>query len=300
MTTKAAEQKLFIPDTVGSWVSVNVSVVDVKFLDGVKLYAPAHTIIVATRYPTFEDGSLVASTTQAQVVKFLREYNEVNKTNFRYPTLFEDEAMRDQLGRKHAIFDENFERNDRSWHWGYVADFTRPIPGYEQVEGINGQMLVTRLVGYELPEGEQILGVTTMAPSGMVPKLPRKQLETMIKAEGLKRLEELRGCEIYEKGDKLVDVRNALGYPQFTVEDEARDKNGKLLPHSHHICTPDQDAGETVGHRYVGSHLRDLSRCFYVDLLSGAGFSHSYGSFPLVRKGCVGAEVLRPNGKFTL
>jgi len=294
-----AEQKLALPGKEG-WIEINVPVVDAKFLDGAKLYAPSHTIHVATRYPTFEDGSLVANKTQAQVAEFLKEYNEANKTDFRYPTLAEDEAMRDQLGRKHTMFDENFERNDQSWHWGYVADFTRPCGG-KQVEGINGQMLVTRLVGYRLPEGEQILGVTAMAPSGMVSRLSRKQLEKMINAEGLKRLEELRGREIYEKGDEPVDVRNALGYPQFTFDHEAHDKDGKLLSHSHHVYTPGQNDGETVGDRSADwDERRDDRRCFCVYLDCGAGDSYSCRSFPLVRGGGVGAKVERPINEFTL
>jgi hypothetical protein len=147
--------------------------------------------------------------------------NKTHSTNFRYLTLFEDEAARRQLGKDHAVFDENFERNGQPWRWGYILDFNRPCKE-GMVDGVN-QKLVTRIIGYRLPSGDEELGVTTIAPSGMVPLLSRAALEKMVGASGLKKLEELRGKEIHEKGDEVVDVKNALGYPQFTLDHDYRE-----------------------------------------------------------------------------
>lgn len=272
------------------WVSVNIPVIDATLYDGAHISIPAHVIQVATHYPTYEDGSLVGGMTQAQVAQFLHKYNSAHGTDFRYPMLFEDEAMRDQFGRKHATFGENVEHNDVPRRWGYVADFTRRCGG-GMVEGINGQMLVTRLVGYRLPKGEQILGVATIAPSGVVPKLSRKQLEKMIGADGLKRLEELRGREIYEKRDEVVDVRNALRYPQLTLRypqltlgPDERLEEGKVLPHSHHFYAPGQNDRETEGSRGISRYLHGRRMCFSVNLGCTTGLVSPDKSFPLVRE----------------
>jgi len=298
MPTATAERKLAIPGE-DKWAEVNIGARDFMTLDGNRISIPDYKISVATRYPTYEDGSRVAGMTQAQVAAFLRDYNRANGTKFRYPTLFEDEAMRDQLGVNHPMFDENFKRNGMPWRCGYVADFTRPCSD-KHVEGVNGQMLVTRLVGYRLPEGEQILGVVTIAPSGMVPKLSRKWLEKMVKAEGLNRLAELRGREICEKGNEVVDVRNALGYPQLTLRHDERGEDGAVLRHRYHVYTFGQNDGETVGVRNADWSRHDGLGCFSVSLLFDPSDSHPAGSFSPVRGGGVEAEVTRPGAKFSI
>lgn len=122
------------------WVEVKIPEVDARLYDNSHIYVPEHTIQVASHYPTYEDSKLVADMKQSDVAKFLNKYNKANNCAFKYPTLFEDEAIR-KLGKDHDIFDENFERNGMPWRWGYVADFTRPYGNEE--EGIN-QRLVTR------------------------------------------------------------------------------------------------------------------------------------------------------------
>ncbi|MBI3190854.1 hypothetical protein HYZ41_04075, partial [archaeon] len=234
---------------------------------------------------------------QSDVAKFLNEYNKANNCAFRYPTLFEDEAVRDHLGKDHAIFDENFQRNRMPWRWGYVADFTGTYGNGE--EGIN-QRLVTRKLFYRLPDGDAEIGVTTIAPSGMVPLLTREQIEKMIGADGLKKLEKLRGKEIYEKDNEIVDVRNALGYPQLTLGHDQTDENKNLVEHSHHFYTPDQNSNETVGIRDARWDHRGGRGCFRVSLDAGPGGSLSDGSFPLVRGDAVKAKVMRPSYTFKI
>ena len=288
------DRKLALPAET-EWLSVNVPEVYVNFSDGSRFTAPSHSIQAAPRYPTFEDGELVANVTQAQAAQFLRDYNKANGTKFRYPTLFEDEAIR-ELGKDHALFDENFQRNGTPWRWGYVADFNKPY-GQAQ-EGID-QQLVTRVVGFRMPDGDYEIGSVTIAPSGMVPALSRVRMEKRIGAEGLKRLEHLRGREIYEKGDQVVDVKNALGYPQFTLGHNASDEIG-LIPHSHHFYTPSQQDGERVGIRGAGWRHHGVRRCFDVDLSVDPARSGSSGSVPLIRGGNVEAEVVRPGYKIGL
>ena len=296
MSTQAAARNLAIPAE-SKWPRVVVPELRTKLSDGTSVYVAAHYMLIAPSYPTFEDGELVANVTQAQVAQFLREYNEVNNTKFRYPMLFEDEAVRDQLGKDHPIFDENFERNRRPWRWGYVADFNKPYGNRDK--GVNDQPLVTRLISWRLTSGDYEIGPVTIAPSGMVPRLSRRQFEEMAGAVGLRRLEQLRGREIYEADSQIVDVRNALGYPQFTLGHDAKDESG-LIPHSYHVYTPNQNEPERVGLRRADWRRHDGLRCFYVDLGVRAGCSRSAVSVPLVRGGNLEAEVTRPSYKVTL
>ena|SRR3989338_3375061 len=283
---QVVEKRLNLPAET-EWLSISVPEVDAKLYDGGHVNFPAHSIAIAPRYPTFEDGTLVSDMMHANTAQFLRDYNKSNGTDFGGPALFEDEAIRDQLGKGHAAFDENFQRN-APWRWGYVLDFNKPYGS--GADGINGQELVTRVIGYRLKDGDIELGVTTIAPSGMVPLLSRTDMERRIGAEGLKLLEKLRGKEIYEKGDEVVDVRNALGYPQFTLGHDAKEGR-KLVEHSHHVYTPGQDEPERVGIRDAGwNHRLDGLRCFGVDLDADAGDSASDGSVPLVRGGIFGAN----------
>src|SRR3989338_1392847 len=282
------DRRLALPAE-AEWLGVNVPEVDAKLYDGSHVYFPQHKITVAPRCPTFESGELVAEVTQEQAAQFLRDYNGANGMALGGPMLFEDEAIRGQLGKNHDAFNENFNRNGAPWRYGYILDFNKPYGN--GAEGI-GQQLVTRVIGYRLHDGDVEIGVSTIAPSGMVPTLSRTELEKRINAEGLKRLEKLRGKEIYEKGPEVVDLRNALDYPQLTLDHDARDEKGALLPHSHHFYTPGQSEPESVGIRYAGwSHHRGDLRCFGVSLDAYADDSYSDGSFPLVRGGIFNATV---------
>ncbi|MBI2232454.1 MAG: hypothetical protein HYU56_00910 [Candidatus Aenigmarchaeota archaeon] len=279
------------------WAEISIAEIDAKLRDGSRLSMPSYTLQIATSYPTSEDGELVSNVTQAQAAAFLREYNKANYSTFRYPMLYEDESVRDKLGKEHSIFGENFGRNGKTKRLGYVADFTKPYG--KAVEGINHHEVVQRLIGWRLPKGDVEVGATTIAPTGMVPSFSRTQIEKRIGAQGLKRLEQLRGKEIYEKGDEIVDVRNALGYPQFTLNHDAKDESD-LIPHSYHVYTPDQNIGETVGVRAADWYRHDGLRCFSVILYVEPGDSHQYRSFPLVRGGNLDVSVTRPSYKIRL
>jgi hypothetical protein len=118
----------------------------------------------------------------------------------------------------------------------------------------------------------------------MVPLLSRAALEKMIGASGLKKLEELRGKEIHEKGDEVVDVKNALGYPQFTLDHDYRE-GGEFIRHSHHLYTPGQDDGDSVGTRYADWHHHGELGCFDGDRGRDPDDSYPDRSFSLVRGG---------------
>ncbi|MCX6816078.1 MAG: hypothetical protein NT120_04470 [Candidatus Aenigmarchaeota archaeon] len=291
------ERSLVIPK---EWVDVKVPAIDTKTYDGSSIQIPAHTIQIALRYPVDDKGSLIADMTQKKTAKFINDYNTSHKLESPYTlkliTLAEDEAVRDALGKDHTAFDENFQRNGQDWHWSYVADFTKPYG--KGAEGI-GQDLVTRIVGYRLPGGDVEIGPVTIAPDGMVPTISRVKLEKMIGADGLKLLEKLRGKDIYEKDEEIVDVRNALGFPQYTLDHNAKDEIA-LITHSHHVYTPSQDDGEAVGFR-LALWLRGRGdRCFSVDLSVDPGDSCLGRSFPLVRGDKVEAKVTKQSYAFTM
>ena len=286
MAVSLAKNKLALPN---EWIKARIPKLDARLYDGSRVYVPAHDVEVALRYPTYENGMRISNVTQAQMAQFLKDYNASNNTDFSTFALFEDEAVREQLGKDHALFDENFKRNGQPWKWGYVADFTRPYGNGE--EGINGQQLVRRIAYWRLPGEDVELGVVTIAPDGIVPTLSRKQLEEMIGKVGLKKLEKLRGKEIYEKRDEVVNVKNPLGYPQLTLGHEARDEGG-LIPHNHHNYRPEQNYGETVGVRGADWDL-DGQGCFSVDLGVRPAVSDPGGSFPLVREEKVIAKIKR-------
>src|SRR3989339_46723 len=275
-----------------AWASAQIGELDITLPNSTHVYIPTQEIHVATRYPIFEDGNLIANVTQAQAAQFLRDHNKANKTNYRIPFLFEDEVLRDQLGKDHAVFDENFERNGQPWRWGYVADFTRPNSALKPVNGVDDQQLVQRVLYWRMPEGEVEVGPITIAPSGMVPRLTRKEFETNYKAVGMKKLEQLRGREISEQGEEIVDIRNALGYPQFTLDHNAKNR-GEFIDHSNHVYTPLQNAGEAVGVRNADWDNHGGLRSFYANLDIGAGDSNPHRSFPIVRGSGVKADVQR-------
>ncbi|HLC77191.1 MAG TPA: hypothetical protein VJH04_03220 [archaeon] len=269
-----AEKSLVVPS---KWLKIRVPRTYQRLCNGSEFAVPkAYTFEVAADYPLDETGNVFSGLKHAEVPEFLREYNEANNTDFECPTLLQDEAIRDQVARHHSIFDRNFERKNMPYAPGYLADLNRPY-GREQ-EGI-GQILVTREIMYRLSTGDVIVGATTIAPSGMVPRLSRIQWEKMIRAKGLKKLEKLRGRDIYEQGSQIVDVRNALGYPQVTLDHNATDNSG-LIPHSHHVYIPGQSEPERVGLRGTYWHHGD-HRCFGVNLHADCSLSDR--SLPLVR-----------------
>jgi hypothetical protein len=206
------------------------------------VYIPEHTIEVAKRYPTYENSGLASNMTQKQVAELLAGYADRRIKGGL--ALYEDQLLRDTLGKDHVIFDENFERNGMPWRYGYVLDFNRPSKE-GMVEGIN-QQLVTRIIGYRLPGGDEELGTTTIAPSGMVPLFTKAELEKKYSG-GLKKLEEL-GVVIPDNGEEIVKPWNTLGYPQFTLNHDYREKDN-IISHNHRVYTPGQNDDERVGVR---------------------------------------------------
>lgn len=269
------------------FVAITIPAVDTTLYCGTHVYIPAHTIEVAKRYPTYEDGSLVADKTQKQVAEFMSAYKDFKGGL----ALYEDQFLRDTLGKDHGMFDENFGRNGQKWHWGYVLDYNKPSKEVI-VDGIN-QQLVTRVIGYRLPDGDVELGVTTIAPSGMVPELTKTQMEKYFGKDSLTTLEKL-GVAIPDNKKEAIKLVNTLGYPQFTLDHDYKE-GGKSVSHSHHVYTPSQNDGERVGVRLALWLRHGGLWCFRVRLGRGPEDSDSYGSFPLVRGGQVEMEVTVPN-----
>jgi len=279
------------------WTKVMVPEIDTEMLDGTQVFVTQHEIEVANRYPALKDGSLVANVTQVQAMEFLKAYNEAfglkEGKRLRTIFLFEDEAVRDQLGPGHKTFDENFNREGMPYRWGYVGDSTRPYD--EGAKGI-GQQLITRMLYWRLPDRELEIGPIALAPSGMAPKIDSKEMEKIIGKEGLLKLANLTGRKIT---DGPIDVRNALGYPQYSLDHEYKDGE-KLLLHSHHVYSPSQNAGETVGVRGAGWDRHGGVGCFSVGLDFDPSCSGPGRSFPLVRGGPVEARIKRPSYSFRL
>jgi len=278
MATTTAYKQIRIPEKDG-WVQLTVPAVDIQLYCGTRVAIPEHTIEVALRYPTFEDGNLASGMTQKQVAELMEGYaGQGLKGGL---ALYEDQFLRNTLGKEHEMFDENFERNGAPWRWGYVIDYNRSS-SEGMVDGVN-QKLVTRIAGYRLPSGDEELGVTTIAPSGMVPLFTKAEFEKRYGATALKTLERL-GMTIPESKKEIIKPWNALGYPQFTLDHDYTE-DGELIPHSHHLYTPSQNDSERVGVRDAIWPHRGGLRCFYVSLDRGPGDSHSDGAFPLVRGG---------------
>jgi len=275
-----------------AWVPLNVPAIDTVMYCESRVAIPAHEIEVALRYPSYEDGTPVVDITQQGVADLMRGYPEFKGGL----TLYEDQLLRDTFGNIHTIFDENYQRNGMPWRWGYVFDFSRPSgEGADGVE-VDGQSqrLVTREIGYRLPGGDAILGVTTIAPSGMVPLLTKEELEAC--RVDLSKLEKL-GVSIADEG--IIRPTNALGYPQLTFPHKYQ-RDGKLVSHSHHLYTPTQNDSERVGVRGAGWHDHGGSRCFGVDLGVEPEDSDSDWSFSLVRGEKVKFEVERPKQELYL
>jgi hypothetical protein len=126
----------------------------------------------------------------------------------------------------------------------------------------------------------------------------KQELEGIIGAECLNNLGKLRGKDIYEKSDEIVDVRNPLGHAQLTFPHGYR-VNDKLITHSHHQWRPEQNNGDMAGLRDASWYHHDGERCFHVRLLQGAGDSLPWRSFPLVRGGGVEGTATPPPVKET-
>lgn len=251
------------------------------------LYIPKHTMSVATHYPLDENGKLVSGMTHAEHAQFLRD---CDSDDVELPALFEDYAIRIQLGKEHRAFNENFARGV-SRRYGYILDRNRSYG--KAVEGINEQELVTREIIWSMKDGDCVIGVTQIAPSGMTPELTRTDMERMIKAEGLEKLAALRGMDIWEQGDEIVNVHDPSGYAKFTLPHDARFENGCIIPHSYHLYTPSQNEPEGVGVRYAGPCYLGRLWCFYVSLNVDADYPRSDRSAPLVRGGVFGAKLSR-------
>ena len=276
------------PDS--DWYSVQIPTIDGKLHCGTRIYVPEHEVRIAKRYPTLAEefegtpaGTLIAGeiggqkVTQAWAARLLKEHG------YRLIPEFEDFWVRQKLSKNHTAFDQNFERAE-PFAWGYLADHTKPY-GSGEIEGLTvedkQEGLVQRVAYMYDASGElQELGITTLAPDGMVPMFTKQELEGIIGAEGLNNLGKLRGKDIYEKSDEIVDVRNPLGHAQLTFPHDY--KINDILAHSHHSYRPEQNYGDMAGLRDASWSLHGGERCFNVGLGQDAGDSDPRRSFPLV------------------
>ena len=284
MHAQTAKKRIIIP--AGSeWVNVNVPRREGRLADGTCVETGGYAIRVAMKYPVFEDGSPAVNLKHRDVPQFLREQNETyglsGSEALRWSYGFEDEAIR-ELGSEHDMFNENFNRRGTPWRCGYFGDLTKPSRDLKQAEGID-QMLIQRLYFLRTLDGDVRIGPVTAAPEGMVPRFTKDELEEIIGVQGLKKLAGLRGYDIHESGDQVVDVRNPLGVAQLTFPCDFQYK-GRTAPHSHHVYPPSQNDPEKVGVRGAGWARRLVERrCFDVSLFADADDSDSDRSFPLVR-----------------
>lgn len=283
--------------------NVTVPTIDGKLHCGTRFYVPEHEVIIAKRYPILAEnfretqaGTLIAGeiggqqVTQAWVADFLRQYNKANGTKYRLTPEFEDFHVRRILGARHAAFDQNFGRA-QPLAWGYLADRTEP-QGSEEIEGltVNGRkqgLVPRRAFIYDASGEPQEIGITTFAPDGEVPWLTKAQYDELIESRVLaqdfyRNLGKLRGREICEAPEEIVDVRNALGYAQLTFLHDYKIE-GRPAPHSHHQYRPEIGQSEAVAVRDADWRPPHDGRCFGVCLRVRAGDSHSGRSFPLIR-----------------
>ena len=291
---KVAEPK----DDLRKGYEVHVSEVDAVLRDGSHVEIPGHSFWAIGEYPR-----ILASThplTHENLPNLLEIVRGAAEQNFSYPTLAQDEAMRDQYGmdestdKGRTMFDACFGRNGESEVMSFVADFTRCCEG-RAVKGVRGQKLIKRLVGYRLPDREIKLGVTAIAPSGMVPLFTRKVFESRYGAKSLNILEKL-GVDIPGNENCVVKPVNALGYPQFTLYHDAKDSDGKLIPHQYHFITPKKGSLETVGIRGTIEHGKKGKQCFIVYMVGSPKYSglDNDVSFPLIYAGGVEIRVNEP------
>ena len=291
MTTfKQMDKTLKLHDEL--WTNIKIQPIDTTLYDGARVTIPAYTLQVYAGFPEYATGRLVSDLRHAEIPTVLQSSRKQRlgaRSSLRMATVFEDEAIRDTRGEYHPMFYRVFGRNGRENLIAYLADFNnRSETG--TVEGIN-QKLTTRRIGWRLPQGDINIGVTTIAPEGVVPTLPRKYLEKMIGVVGLKQLGALRGKEIYEAAEDIVDVRNALGYPQLTM----RHGDAPHIPHYSHITTPKQDYEESVSDRWAPPQFHTGRLCFLVDLHTQRNYEYPNPrtSFQLVRSAGVTAKVQR-------
>ncbi len=213
------------------WQTIEIEPIETTAQGGSKISFPAYRISVAATYPKRNDGTLIAGLTHDEAASLLNEQN-ASHGRLRMLKVIEDHVIRK---KDPHFFSEDWNRPRKS---GFLADMLKPT-AYNSVNGVGGQLLVPKLLYWRLPHGEQEVGVVFVPSDGIVPHLTRSCLEEMIGAEGLNKLAPLRGREIYEKADEIVDVCDALGYPKFTIPHEA-----EVIPHLTHITrdyelTPD-------------------------------------------------------------
>lgn len=274
------------------WTKITTKPIDTLLYDRTRVTIPAYTLQIYAGFPEYATGRLMSDLRHAEIPTVLQNNKKRHlstRDSLRMATIFEDEAIRDTLGEYHPMFYRVFGRNGRENLIAYLADFNnRSETG--MVEGVN-QKLLTRQIGWRLPQGDVDIGVTTIAPEGVVPTLPRKHLEKIIGADGLKRLGALRGKEIYEAAGDIVDVRNALGYPQLTM----RHGDAPHVPHYSHITTPKQDNEESVSDRWAPPQFHTGRLCFLVDMHTQRDYErpNPRTSFQLVRTAGVTAKIQR-------
>ena len=219
-----AERKLSIP---AKWTPVDVPKAITKNYRGHHVMAPAHKLYTSALPVAWEDGSPVLMPYH-KVPRFIRDYNASNNLEgedaLKFISLRDDNEVRKKL-------DVN-KISSNVW----MNYLTRPNRALRPVPGIRQQLACRVLYMYGADGELHEICPVTIAPSGMVPALNKERLERIVHADGLKTLGTLRGRDIYENDNEVVDVMDIFGNPQITFDHDARDEIG-LIPHSYHVYT---------------------------------------------------------------
>lgn len=281
----------------GKKIAIAAPLMNIEFLklsgsyDGYGVEIQEHTILAYRGPVRLEDGRPIIIR-HNEVANFIRDYNKSNglsgENALKFITLSDDNEVRKKLTPNEYTYSV------------WLNHLTRPSDLLKPVDGVGQQQLVHRVLYLYGSDGKlREICPVKIAPSGMVPKLPKARLERRIGAEGIKRLEQLRGREIYEKGEEIVDVADVFGNPQITFDHEAVDEYVVdaygTIPHSHHVYTSGQYAPERVGLQGAGWAHHGGRGCFGVTLDVGPADSYSYRSFPLVRGEDVKGKITRPS-----
>lgn len=234
-----------MPPAEGEWTEVQVPEVRGTIYSGQMIRIPEHKLYVANILPVFENDQLAAGMTQAETADFIGEHNSEYCTNYMLPKLFQDNAIRAALGERTEYRDWSARRGSDGFLWGYCADFVANQVDI-RVSGVGGQIMMVAEAFWRLPHSIQKLGLVTIPTDGMVPEYTKREFRKIYGPDGLRRLGELRGYEIFEGEDQILSVTNPIGIAQLTLpHNEKLPGSDVLIRHSCHQHRPG-DAGEAV------------------------------------------------------